>query len=126
MRFKTKIIMWHICSCLWGAIPGHRRDVQEHSGSGKAPGGGASKQRRSLRLLPLQLRRLSGHAIHPLPPPVLPRVRHLRHSRLCVWQRRCHSPELQPLRSQTPTQPKEHLHSPRPNRSQPEHWDFHS
>lgn len=73
----------------------------------------------------MQLRRLPRHSLRPLPPPVLPRMRHLRHRRLHLRQRRRRLPKLQPLRPETQRRPEEHLHRPGPRGPQPEHRNLH-
>ncbi|CAI0448191.1 unnamed protein product [Linum tenue] len=73
-----------------------RHRLPKHGGARRRTGGGTLRRIRPLRLLPVQHHRPPGHPLRPRPPPVLPRVRRLRHHRLHLRQRRRRLPELQP------------------------------
>ncbi|KAJ6852732.1 putative pectinesterase [Iris pallida] len=112
------------CSHRRQRVPRTGHHDRERRGPQQAPGGGAAQQLRPLRVLPLQLRGLPGHALRPLPAPVLPRLRRLRHRRLRVRQRGGRAPEVQPLRPEARRRPEEHLHRAGEGGPEPDHGDI--
>ncbi|KAK6121146.1 hypothetical protein DH2020_045134 [Rehmannia glutinosa] len=82
--------------------------------AGEPPGRGPPRRLRPIGLLPMQHGRVPGHTLRPLPPPILPRVRHLRHHRLHLRQRRRRPPELQDLHAAATAPPEGHHHGPGP------------
>lgn len=101
-----------------------RHNLWELSWAQQTPSGGSKEWRWPLSLLPMQLRCLPRHSLRPLPPSILPRMRHLRHRRLHLWQRRSGLPKLQPLRTQAQPKPEKPVHCTRQRRPKPEHWNF--
>lgn len=124
-NFEIICFLSKYCSCIRKRIHSQRHYLRELRRPEQTPSSCFTQRRRFLGFLSMQLRCLPGHALRSLPPPILPRMRHLRHHRLHLWKRSRRIPEQQPLRPPTQRQPAEHLHRPGKRRSESEHRDFH-
>lgn len=113
-----------LCSCLRRRFHCQGHDVPKYGRTAEAPGGGAPLRRRPLRVLQMQLQRLSRHPIRLLPTPVLQGMRHLWNSRFHLWRCSCSPPKLQHICEEAHEWPKEFSDGPSPVRPQREHRNF--
>lgn len=98
-RTITNFSMFLTCSGHRRSIHSARHNVPQHSRTTKPTSRGPPIGLRSLRFLPLQLRRLPRHAFRPLATTILQRMLYLRHSRFHIWKRGSSLPKLHDLRT---------------------------